>query len=685
MELSDPIRSLRGIGPKTEKLFHRLSLYTLEDLLLHFPCRYTEYPPPLSKLPPQEERGNKICLRATLKAPLIHRFHNRRSLTEGWIETEKERILVRWYNSPYLRATILPGKPYIFLGSLSHKRGSFYLEHPIVHEHRAYEELAGTLGPVYRTTAGLGQNKISRAVAEVLEYTKNRLSDYLTTEQQERLGLLSRQRAIISLHFPSSGEELPAARKRLAFDEFFLFLYNIREAHNASALPRRKILEQKPEDFWEMERILPYQLTGDQKVTIAQLWNEICLPKSMHRLLQGDVGSGKTVVAAFCMYLAFKNRGQSVMMVPTEVLAGQHYDSLQTLFAPLAKPPRIALLTGSLSKGEQREVYRKSREGEIDILIGTHALIEEGLGFKNLLLVITDEQHRFGVLQRQRLAGKGEAPHVLVMSATPIPRTLALILYGDLDISILQEKPGGRLSIKNAVIAPADRNRAYRHIERELRKGHQAYMICAMVEESEHMDAENVTEYAENLSVCFPPSVRIGVLHGRMKEQEKRSVMEGFKKQELDILVSTTVIEVGVDVPNATVIMIEDAQRFGLATLHQLRGRVGRGHLQSYCILVRTSDTESAKRRLEILASSNDGFYLAEEDLKLRGGGELLGLAQSGDLFFSMASLYEDRDMLSLARDFLRKIKEDGEESLSGDFPPLMETYRLRTARQLQL
>ena len=433
---------------------------------------------------------------------------------------------------------------------------------------------------------------------------------------------------------------------------------------------------------------MPYELTEDQKTVINDVFNDFRKNISVNRLIQGDVGSGKTIVSLIILYAAYKSGYQGVIMGPTEVLASQHYKTCESIFSLLKDKPVTGLLTGSMTSREKSEMRRKIVEGEIDIIIGTHALIQDSVEFKNAAVVITDEQHRFGVRQREKLSMQNKKPHIIVMSATPIPRTLAVILYGDMDISMILSKPGGRLPVKNAVISVKDRGKAYRTILDQINMGHQAYIICPLVEESEAIDAENVMDYANKIKSIFPDNIVVQFLHGRMKQEEKDNIMCLFAEGNINILISTTVIEVGVDVPNATVMMIENADRFGLAALHQLRGRVGRGTDQSYCIFVRTGDSEMSKKRLSVVGNSNDGFYIASEDLKLRGPGEILGQAQSGEMRFSIGDIYSDSDVLALAKDCSEYIesdefKPDDDEIIR--FRKHMEDYRDKTLTNLNL
>ena len=459
------------------------------------------------------------------------------------------------------------------------------------------------------------------------------------------------------------------SRKRLVFDEFFMFLMSVRLLKDKKEDKKSAYPFTFSGEMASVEERLPYALTGAQKKVIREVYADLSGGHIMTRLIQGDVGSGKTIVAILALLQAAANGYQGALMVPTEVLARQHYESMTELFASLGITYRPVLLTGSMTAKEKRLARESIENHEADIVIGTHALIQEKVVYDNLALVITDEQHRFGVAQREMLSKKGGDPHVLVMSATPIPRTLAIILYGDLDISIIDELPANRQPIKNCVVNREFRPNAYRFIENEVRAGRQAYVICPMVEPSEMLEAENVIDYTEELRRALSPSIRVEYLHGKMKGKEKNAIMEAFAANEIHVLVSTTVIEVGINVPNATVMMIENAERFGLAQLHQLRGRVGRGGFQSYCILMYGNDGKKTKERLGILNRSNDGFYIAEEDLKLRGPGDLFGIRQSGILDFKLGDIFQDAAILKEASDTAAFIMENSDNFLSNDSP----------------
>jgi ATP-dependent DNA helicase RecG len=653
-----PITTLKGIGEKTGQIFARLGIRTVEDLIRYYPVRFIPYVTAVSVSQAQEDRtcAVKACLPAV---PRTIRAKNLK-ITNGKIEDATGSLNVVWYNSPFIAGSLHIDQEYVFCGKVSRRRnGSLVMEHPLVYGCEEYEKLEGSLKPVYPLTRGISQKTIEKAMKQAFAgYAFD--EDWMPEDIRERYGLQEYETAVRMMHFPESQEAAVQARKRIAFDEFFKFIYNVRRIkEDEDGLVTDYKLERR-DVYEEYCGILPYELTDAQKQAVDEVYTDMCSGRAMNRLIQGDVGSGKTAVALAAMYLCFRNGCQSALMVPTEVLAVQHYEKLTGLFAGAEHKPRIVLVTGSMTAAARRAAYREIAEHEADMIIGTHALIQDALEYDRLALVITDEQHRFGVNQRRTLAQKASAPHIMVMSATPIPRTLAVILYGDLDISVIDSKPSGRLPVKNAVITPKDRGKAYRTILNEVRAGHQAYVICPMVEESESMDAENVTDYAGKLKSIFPDDIMVQCLNGRMKQAEKDKIMASMASGETDVLVSTTVIEVGVDIPNATVMMIENAERFGLAALHQLRGRVGRGGAQSYCVFVRTSDSDSAKKRLAIIESSNDGFYIAGEDLKLRGPGEILGESQSGEMHFEVADIYADADMLQAASQACDYVRSSG-------------------------
>ena len=483
--------------------------------------------------------------------------------------------------------------------------------------------------------------------------------DYLPASLRKKHELAEYNFAIEHIHFPQDETDLLFARKRLVYDEFFMFLLGVRRLKEKRQDLQSSYRMKEEAVSRKLEQELPYSLTGAQKRALEEVYADLESGSVMNRLIQGDVGSGKTIIAVLALLRTAENGYQGALMVPTEVLARQHYESVTELFEKHGIKKTVVLVTGSMTAKEKRIAYEKIASHEADIVIGTHALIQEKVVYDNLALVITDEQHRFGVSQRETLGNKGTQPHVLVMSATPIPRTLAIIIYGDLDISVIDELPANRLPIKNCVVDTGYRKNAYNFIKKEVLNGRQAYVICPMVEESEMIEAENVLDYTKVLRENLP-GIRVEYLHGKMKPKEKNAIMEAFASGDIQVLVSTTVVEVGVNVPNATVMMIENAERFGLAQLHQLRGRVGRGKEQSYCIMVNASGDKGKNARLEVLNKSNDGFFIASEDLRLRGPGDIFGLRQSGDLEFKIADIYTDAVTL-------KQVSEDVDALLSED------------------
>lgn len=646
MDYNLDISKLKGIGAKIKAMLAKLNIYTVADMLSHYPIRYEKF----------EEPGNikeytgeeKVTLSARLFAPIEQKKVQRLTLSIATLTDGERFIKAVWYNQTYIDKVLRRGEDYVFVGKLSKKSGRYSLEQPAIYTKEEYKSLSGKLVPIYPLTKGISNNFFNKHISLILSEIEPK-KDYLPKVFIEKLELISYEESLSLIHRPNSYEDIDRARKRLVFDDFFTFALALRRLKEEDTKEKTKYLLESNACMEEFTKALPYELTATQLKSMEEIEKDCMSGYAMNRLIQGDVGSGKTVVSIYAMYLAYKNSYQSAIMVPTEVLAKQHFKNITSIFEKFDDPPKVGILTGSMTKKEHLEIYKQVKDKTIDIIVGTHALIQDALEFDDIALVITDEQHRFGVRQRQKLLEKSKMLHSMIMSATPIPRTLALILYGDLDISYIKEKPKGRLDIKNCVIFDKDREKAYKHIQKELEKGHQAYVICPLVEESENIEAENVFDYREKLAKYLPKNYNIKVMHGKLPESEKAAIMSEFVSGDIDILVSTTVIEVGVDVANATVIMIEDAQRFGLASLHQLRGRVGRNMYQSYCIFVCTSDSKAAKERLDIIGNSNDGFFISESDLKLRGPGDLFGLLQSGELSFELADMHNDGEIFKLA------------------------------------
>ena len=643
MDLDAPIRELKGVGAKTEQLFHSLNIYTAADLLFYFPRDYERFPKVCTVDDLVPEQRNALYAQVS-RSPSVNTRSKMQTASLD-IRGEKEKLRILWFRSPYIRSVVKAGGCYVFYGKVTKKEEMLYMEQPEIYSLDKYEKIQKTLQPVYALTKGITNHLIQKTVREALSHFSMEM-EYLPEEVRLRHRLSEYHFAMENIHFPLDEESCIIARRRFVFDEFFFFILCMQLTKEKSTARKSSFVFAEDGFVEQLIRRLPYELTGAQKKTLAQVRADMHGNVVMQRLIQGDVGSGKTIIAFLAMLDAANSGYQAALMAPTDVLARQHYQKLTQFCAENSVDVPIVLLTGSLTAKQKREAYAVLEAVSPVLVVGTHALIQEKVNYRNLALVITDEQHRFGVKQRETFSFKGSSPHILVMSATPIPRTLAIILYGDLDISVIDEVPARRKPIKNCVVTTDYRKTAYRFIEKEIRAGHQAYIICPLVEYSEQTEGENVLDYTEQLKQIFPTDICISCLHGKMKPEEKNRIMEAYLANEIQILVSTTVIEVGVDVPNATVMMIENAERFGLAQLHQLRGRVGRGDAQSYCILMQGSGNKTKNKRLEILNTSNDGFYIAGEDLKLRGPGDFFGIRQSGDFQFQLADVYQDADVL---------------------------------------
>ncbi len=652
MKLTD----IKGIGPKTEMLFQKIGVYTPEDLIRYYPIHYDKFNPPVAV--GAAEPGTKCAVQGIITGRVAMREYGAKSFLTAEISDPTGRIQLNWYNAPYLRNVLHPGTSYVFRGTVAERKGHKILEHPEIYSPAQYQEKENRLLPVYGVTKGLSVKTVSRAVRECLKVFPL-TNEYLPETMIRLNGLADETWAINHIHFPDTEEDLERARKRLSFDEFFLFLLSMRKLKESSAEQKTNYPMKKVWSTEELISALPFRLTGAQTRVWHEIEQDLAGEYPMSRLVQGDVGSGKTIVAFLAMLMTAENGYQSAMMAPTGVLAKQHYEKLLQLKETQGLAQiRPVLLTGATSQADRKKILADIASGEANVIVGTHALFQKGVDYKDLALVITDEQHRFGVRQREALMEKGSLPHTLVMSATPIPRTLAVIFYGDLDISVIDELPAQRLPIKNAVVDERYRKTSMEFIRKQVAEGRQAYVICPMIESNDEFPVANVIDERNTFRRAFP-DYEIGLLHGRLKDEEKEKVMEDFVSGKIRILVSTTVVEVGVDVPNATVMLIENAERFGLATLHQLRGRVGRGKYQSYCIFMTGEASTETKKRLEILQNSNNGFEIAEKDLELRGPGDLLGVRQSGDVLFQIADLTRDRDMLVLAGNTVTSIMQD--------------------------
>lgn len=658
MKHSEDVINLKGIGEKTAKLFYRLGIHTTEELLCYYPRNYESYQSPVKIANAVE--GETVTLELFLPSAFKWKKVRNMTIGSGMGSDGTDQIIITYFNTPYLKKNLTAGSSYLFRGRIKVENKKYRMDQPKIYTWAEYSGKTGVLQPCYSLTAGLTNRTLIKAVEQSLIGFEE--EEYLPKDIREQYGLIGRSAAIRQIHFPKNWDTLLEARKRLVFDEFFLFLLSIRKMkeYNQESQSNYPMIK----TAWTERLIekLPYQLTNAQKRVWDEIEQDLASGICMNRLVQGDVGSGKTILAFLSLLMTVSNGYQGALMAPTEILASQHFEQMAQMAVRYELPIKPVLLTGSVSGAAKKEIYRQIKEGEVNIIIGTHALIQEKVIYQNLALVITDEQHRFGVRQRESLSEKGGKAHVLVMSATPIPRTLAIILYGDLHLSMIDELPADRLPIKNCVVDTSYRKKAYEFITKEVRAGHQVYVICPMVDAGDEgmEDIQNVTEYGEILRQKLPADIHVEILHGKMKPSDKKRIMDAFANGDVHVLVSTTVIEVGINVPNATVMMVENAERFGLAQLHQLRGRIGRGKAQSYCIFINGSDKDGSMERLKILNNSNDGFYIAEEDLKLRGPGDLFGIRQSGAMEFKIADIYQDADLL-------KKISITVDELLSKD------------------
>ena len=644
------LSSLKGIGQKTEQLFTKAGITDTSQLPYYYPRSYDIYKEPV--LISEIDEDGIYTLYLSIASDVEVKPMKKLNITTVFaVDEQNERIKLTWFNMPFIKGALRRGYRYMVRGRVVCRGSLVSMEQPKLYTAAEYEQKLHYIQPIYPLVKGLTNNMVTKAVTQYFAMQNNpEEMEYLPKELIERYELKPLYEAIKYIHFPRGINEMQESRKRLAFDEFFGFMMKLENLKSQRTYLENECMIHEGGYAARLISELPYQLTEPQRKAYDEMVADMSGKHVMNRLIQGDVGSGKTIIAVLALLNAVEAGFQGALMAPTEVLAKQHYDTVCELLKKHEFPVTPVLLVGSMSASQKKKAHEQIKDGTADIIIGTNALIQEKVEYNNLGFVVTDEQHRFGVNQRGGLARKGGHPHVCVMSATPIPRTLAIILYGDLDISIINAMPVGRLPIKNAVVGEEYRPNAYRFIMNQAALGHQAYVICPMVEDNEISESENVTDYTVELRKNLP-GLTVEGLHGQMAADTKNDIMERFAKGEIQVLVSTTVIEVGINVPNATVMLIENAEKFGLAQLHQLRGRVGRGNAQSYCIFVSTSKKEEAKQRLDIIGKSNDGFYIAEQDLKLRGPGDFFGIRQSGDMSFKLADIYTDADMLKKAKD----------------------------------
>lgn len=650
MNANTSMKELKGIGDKNGALFHKLNIDRVADLLQYFPRTYESFREPVS-LKEGASMEKTAVTANVVSEPSLTRVKGYQILRFLGKDTEGNDFVVRIFNMPYLKKTIHAGSRYVFYGKILTVADHLQMDQPKMYKPDQYREMTKGLRPVYSCTKGLSSDTIRKYVTLALKEMEGKIADPIPEEFLKAHDFPDYEETLKVMHNPHSTELLYQAKKRIAYEEFFYFLLSVRQNQ------RHDLLQTKENRFMEcaqtgrLVEALPFSLTPSQLKAWHEIERDLYSGRICNRLLQGDVGCGKTLIAVLALLACVCNGKQGAFMAPTEVLAVQHFKLIREMTKEYDLPFRPVLLTGSVPAREKRKAYEEIAAGTVNLTVGTHALLEDAVQFQNLGLVVTDEQHRFGVRQRTLLTEKGRDVHTIVMSATPIPRSLSMILYGGLAVSTIPELPGNRLPIKNAVVNTKYRPSAYRFMKDEIARGRQVYVICPMVESGIMEELENVEDYSEKLRSVFDGNIRIATLHGKMKAVEKNRIMEEFSAGNYDILVSTTVIEVGINVPNATVMMIENAERFGLAALHQLRGRVGRGEHQSYCIFVDTTGNDKSKKRLEILGKTNDGFEIANADLKMRGPGEMSGTLQSGDSGFVYADIYEDADMLYLANE----------------------------------
>lgn len=644
------LSSLKGIGQKTEQLFTKAGITDTSQLPYYYPRGYDIYKEPV--LISEIDEDGIYTLYLSIASDVEVKPMKKLNITTVFaVDEQNDRIKLTWFNMPFMKGALRRGYRYMVRGRVVCRGSLVSMEQPKLYTAAEYELKLHYIQPIYPLVKGLTNNMVTKAVTQYFAMQNNpEEMEYLPKELIERYELKPLYEAIKYIHFPRGINEMQESRKRLAFDEFFGFMMKLENLKSQRTYLENECMIHEGGYAARLISELPYQLTEPQRKAYDEMVADMSGKHVMNRLIQGDVGSGKTIIAVLALLNAVEAGFQGALMAPTEVLAKQHYDTVCELLKKHEFPVTPVLLVGSMSASQKKKAHEQIKDGTADIIIGTNALIQEKVEYNNLGFVVTDEQHRFGVNQRGGLARKCGHPHVCVMSATPIPRTLAIILYGDLDISIINAMPVGRLPIKNAVVGEEYRPNAYRFIMNQAALGHQAYVICPMVEDNEISESENVTDYTVELRKNLP-GLTVEGLHGQMAADTKNDIMGRFAKGEIQVLVSTTVIEVGINVPNATVMLIENAEKFGLAQLHQLRGRVGRGNAQSYCIFVSTSKKEEAKQRLDIIGKSNDGFYIAEQDLKLRGPGDFFGIRQSGDMSFKLADIYTDADMLKKAKD----------------------------------
>lgn len=646
LDLSKRVRFIKGVGEEREKILNKkLNIFTLEDIINHYPRRYIDFSS-IKKINELQENNFETFI-GTVTNKIIEKEIKGLKILTIYVKDETGQIQTVWFNQTYMKKVLKPNNVYCFAGKIEKTISGFVVKNPEYEKYDSNLLHTGRIVPVYPSTEKISQKILRNIVNNALKEVVGKIQDYIPIEIREKYNLSEINFSIKNIHFPENYELLKLAKNRLIFEEFYLLQLALLKIKNDISKVNGIQINNASKYYELIIKIFPFELTNAQKRVLQEVIQDLGEKKQMNRLIQGDVGSGKTAIALAASYVTIKGGYQVAFMAPTEVLAIQHFEEAIKLFKNDIK---IALLIGSTSKKEKESILYKLKEGEIDLIVGTHSLIQDNVYFSKLGLVITDEQHRFGVRQRVELSQKGDYPNILVMTATPIPRTLSLVIYGDMDISIIDEMPPGRKKIMTFAVDESYRNRVNNFIKKQLDEGRQVYWICPLIEKSEVLNAKSAIEFSEKLKKTFFSNYNIACLHGRLSTKERDDILFKFKQGIIHILVSTTVVEVGVNVPNASVIVIENAERFGLSQLHQLRGRVGRGEYQSYCILFNQSSSDISKKRMQVMERSNSGFYISEMDLKLRGPGDFFGLRQHGMINFKLANVFEDMELLKLAR-----------------------------------